>query len=75
MHPFNQEYKKMTLDEIKTALSQGKRVFHQNANYEVIRDNLGQYLIKCRLNDYCIGLTWQDGKTLNGKPEEFSAWG
>lgn len=65
----------MTLNEIKAALAQGKRVFHQNANYEVIRDNLDQYLIKCRSNDYCIGLTWKDGKTLNGKPEEFSAWG
>ena len=61
----------MTLDEIKTALAQGKRVFQHHEGYEVIRDNLGQYLITHKYNDYCIGLTWQDGKTMNGQPDEF----
>jgi hypothetical protein len=61
----------MTLDEIKAAIDEGRTVYHQTPNYQVIRDNLGQYLIQCRSNDYCIGLTWQDGKTLNGKPYEF----
>lgn len=65
----------MTLNEIKSALAQGKRVFQGHGGYEVIRDELGQYLIKCRANDYCIGLTWRDGKTMNGKPEEFFIWG
>jgi hypothetical protein len=61
----------MTLSEIKTAITEGKRVFHQSANYEVIRDNIGQYLIRCRSNDYCIGLTWRDGETMNGEENEF----
>lgn len=61
----------MTLDEIKTAIEQGKRVFWTNDNYEVIKDKLGQYLIYCHLNEYCIGLTWQDKKTMNGQEEEF----
>lgn len=61
----------MTLDEIKAAIDEGRPVYHQTPNYRVIRDNLGQYLIKCQSNDYCIGLTWQDGQTLNGKPYEF----
>jgi hypothetical protein len=61
----------MTLTEIKTALSEGKRVFHQSVNYEVIKDKIGQYLIICRSNDYCISLTWRDGETMNGKENEF----
>ena len=69
----------MTLAEIKTALADGKRVFHQSMNYEVIADSIGQYLIKCRSNDYCIGLTWRDGQTMNGKEDEFftegATWG
>jgi hypothetical protein len=61
----------MTLSEIKTALSENKRVFHQSPGYEVKRDNIGQYLIICSLNDYTIGLTHRDGQTMNGKEEEF----
>ena len=61
----------MTLSEIKTAVDKGKPVYHGNHAYYVHKDNLGQYLIICALNDYTIGLTWQDGKTLNGKEEEF----
>jgi hypothetical protein len=61
----------MTLLEIKAAIAEGKRVFHQSTNYEVIKDNIGQYLIMCRSNDYCIGLTWRDGETMNGKENEF----
>jgi hypothetical protein len=61
----------MTLDEIKAAIDSGKRVHWASTNYSVIRDNLGQYLIICSSNNYCIGLTWRDGKTLNGKESEF----
>lgn len=67
----------MNLQEIKDALAAGKRVFWSNRAYEVIHDTkngCNQYLIVYmhgtdRAN--CIGLTWQDGVTMNGRPEEF----
>ena len=61
----------MNLNEIKKAISEGKRVFHNNLNYEVVMDKNGKYLIKCNSNNYCIGLTWLNGTTLNGKEKEF----
>jgi plasmid maintenance system killer protein len=62
----------MNLQQIKAAVERGERVFLGNDAYEVIQDdNLGQWLIRCSFNGYCIGLTWADGKTLNGKPEDF----
>jgi len=61
----------MTLSEIKQALNEGKKVYWHNENYEVIKDNLDQYLIRSHFNDYYIGLTWADKKTLNGKEHEF----
>lgn len=61
----------MNLEQIKAAIEAGKKVFWSNEGYEVIKDSIGQYLIRCIWNDHCIGLTWRDGKTLNGKPEEF----
>lgn len=61
----------MTLDEIKAAVLAGKKVHWANTAYRVIRDNIGQWLIVCDLNDHCIGLTWRDDVTVNGKPEQF----
>jgi hypothetical protein len=61
----------MQLEEIKQAIKEGKRVFHHNEAYEVIQDNIGQYLIKCTVNNSCIGLTWQDKVTLNGQEKDF----
>lgn len=61
----------MTIEEIKEAVNSGKKVYCGNSAYEVIKDKIGQWLIKCTLNDYCIGLTWQDGTTLNAKAEDF----
>ena len=63
----------MTLAEIKQAIAEGKKVYHGNKNYEVIRDNIGQYLIVCSINDYTIGLTHSDKQTMNGKEAEFFA--
>lgn len=60
----------MTLAEIKSAVDEGKTVHCGNQAYKVIRDG-DRYLIKYLYGDYCIGLTWTDGVTLNGKPEEF----
>ena len=61
----------MTLEEIKAAVLAGKRVCWANRNYEVACDDFGQWLIRCKVNDYTTGLTWRDGVTMNGKPEEF----
>ena len=42
---------------IKESLNDGKRVFMTpNKAYEVIKDKVGQYLIKCHVNGYIIGL-------------------
>ena len=61
----------MTLEEIKAAVLAGKRVCWATTFYEVVHDNVGQWLIRCVDNDYCVGLTWEDNATLNGKPEDF----
>ena len=55
----------MTLQEIKNALSEGKRVFWKSTSYEVIKDNI------VHTGGHIIGLTWTDGVTLNGKEEDF----
>jgi hypothetical protein len=61
----------MELNQIKEAVESGKNVYWSNKNYKVIKDNIGQWLIECQSNKHCIGLTWQDGKTMNGKPKDF----
>ena len=61
----------MNLSEIKQAIGEGKKVYCQTLAYQVIKDSIGQYLIKCTLTNYCIGLTWQDGTALNGKEANF----
>jgi len=61
----------MTLEEIKQAIAAGKKVYWSNKGYSVIKDNIGQYLIYRKDNEYCIGLTWRDGVTLNGKESQF----
>jgi len=61
----------MTLQEIKTAIEEGKKVHWSSSIYNVIKDNIGQYLIICTQNQHCIGLTRGDGKTMNGKEEDF----
>jgi hypothetical protein len=60
-----------TVNDIKKAVDNGLNVYHHNKAYKVIKDDLGQYLIYCTLNGYCIGLTWRDNKTLNGKIDNF----
>lgn len=64
----------MTLDEIKAAVDAGKTVIWKTTSYRVIKDSIGQYLIAYhhgyRDASY-IGLTWRDGVTMNGKPDEF----
>jgi len=61
----------MTTTEIKQAVDNGQKVYWASLLYRVIKDSKGQYLINCTANGSCIGLTWLDGETLNGKPEQF----
>lgn len=59
----------MTLEQIKQAVNNGQAVYWMTTRYKVIKDG-DNYLIMCD-NGYCIGLTWVDGVTLNGKENEF----
>lgn len=61
----------MTLREIKDAVEAGKTVHYGNKSNTVLKDKIGQWYIVCDANQYAIGLTHKDGKTMNGKPEEF----
>ncbi len=61
----------MTADQIKAAVDSGKKVYWSHKGYEVVMDRIGQYLIVCKQNKHCIGLTWQDGVTLNGNGSQF----
>ncbi len=51
---------------IRQAVDKGKTVYADTLAYKVIKNNIGQYFIKCILNDWCCGLTWRDGVKLNG---------
>jgi len=48
----------------------GNIVYCQSLYYQVIKDKIGQWLIKGN-NGYCIGLTWKDNKTLNADEKDF----
>jgi len=61
----------MTLDQIKTAVLAGKTVHWQNKGYIVQVANDNQWHILFTPNNHYIGLTWLDGVTMNGKPEQF----
>ena len=60
-----------TIPEIKGAVDGGKRVFCGNELYEVVKDGIGQYLIVCHANQYCVGLHGAEGtkyeSELNGE--------
>lgn len=60
----------MTLEQIKAAVESGQQVCWKNDCYRIVNDSIGQWLIQCS-NGHCIGLTWRDGITMNGKPEDF----
>jgi len=60
----------MNLDEIKKAVNEGKTVCWANDGYQVIKGKYS-WVIEWTNNGNCIGLTHTDGKTLNGKEEEF----
>ena len=63
----------MILKEIKQAIKDGKTVCYSKSPNDLIEDWGDQGLhIVCQSNRYAIGLTWKDGTTMNGKPEDFS---
>lgn len=61
----------MSLQEIKYSVESGHRVFWMHKGYEVKKDRIGQWHITCLSNQNCIGLTWMDGTTMNGQPDDF----
>ena len=62
----------MTLTEIQRAVQQGLPVHRQSPGYLVEQAHRdGKCLIRCLSTGHCIGLTWADGLTLNGKEEDF----
>jgi hypothetical protein len=60
----------MNLQEIKDAVTEGKNVYWANKRYKVVKDKIGQWLITCD-GGSAIGLTHQDGVTMNGEEDEF----
>jgi hypothetical protein len=66
----NKKKKGMTLRQIKNAIKKGKSVYWANDNYKVIDDD-GEFLIEYQPDGHCIGLTWIDGKTMNGEEKDF----
>ena len=62
----------MKLAEIKAAVMAGKTVHWASTAYVVIyAPKIDQFLIKCPQNENYTGLTWRDGVTMNGDPDEF----
>jgi hypothetical protein len=62
----------MKIEEIKSRIDEGHRVVWHNDSYEVIKDNIGQYLIKCHFNDSYTGLHGrQTPPVLNGDEGDF----
>jgi hypothetical protein len=51
----------MTLTEIHMAVRAGKKVCWATSNYEVICDSIGQWLIRSKFNNHCVGLTEDSG--------------
>ena len=68
----------MNLDDIKQAVRDGKKVCWASSAYEVINpikdlenpDN-EQWLVRCKWNNHCVGLTRSDNVTLADKPEQY----
>ena len=61
----------MTLDEIKDAVLAGKTVHWSTTAYVVKYNDQGGFNIVYTPDGNCIGLTWRNGVTLNGKQNEF----
>jgi hypothetical protein len=60
----------VTLDEIKSAVEAGETVHWASTSYRVIKDSIGRWLVKCDINNHCVGLTHRDG-TLSDEERMF----
>ena len=60
----------LSLSDIETAIYNGYTVYWKNRGYEVIKDKIGQYLINCKFNSHCVGLTRTDGSLIED-PKHF----
>ena len=61
----------MNINEIKSAVENGKRVFWKQANYEVIKNKFGDWLVVCLQNENCTGLTHRNGVTWEYDEKDF----
>lgn len=61
----------MNLVEIKQAVDSGIEVFWKSPAYKVIKAESGHYYIRCILNGSTVGLTHQDGVTMDAQPYDF----
>jgi hypothetical protein len=66
----------MTINEIKAAVNAGKTVYCGTRAYIVIRNSVNpeDYLIKCTINDYCIGLHGVAGTEYENKLNGTGFW-
>jgi len=60
----------MTLDEIKSAVDEGKIVYWKNPMY-LVKKNGVHYDVECQFNGDTSGLTWQDGVTMDYDETDF----
>ncbi len=60
----------MNLEQIIRAVENKETVCWSNHSYTVVNGGKAGYLIQ-HSGGHCIGLTWADNKTLNGKEEQF----
>lgn len=65
----------MTLSEIKAAVDAGQTVYWENPGYLVEKWDMNRlepsYNIVFQENRYAVGLTHQDGVTMNGREDQF----
>ena len=60
----------MELQDIKKSVDRGETVYWKNPGYQVVKNGTS-YDILCLQNDSRIGLTHQDGITMNGNENDF----
>jgi len=65
----------MTLSEIKQAIANGKTVCYDNSPQYLVQQGKKELMITCQANGHAIGLTWNDGVTLNAPENSFSILG
>lgn len=56
--PLNQN--KMKEEQIKQSVLSGRNVYWKSDIYEVIVDNIGQWMVRCSVNGHCVGLLVTD---------------